>query len=1405
MIYLKLDNVPLFEAYEDEIEQEANGKYQLSFKFPCSSDKWHLFTKEALLLADDLHGEQEFRIFEVVKRNGYLRIYANQVSDDLNYKSITKLSVDRVPGQTVMTALAGSIIQEHNFSFYSDIPDRHKFNQSDVTVMDALSKGKHSIIGQWGGELVRDKYQVKLMKKAGIDSEVLFMYKKNLDSFDQSESTKGLITRLHLKKVVESEETKMELKVTVDSPLISRYELIYEANIEVQDENVATIEQLRRYGVDYFRKNLPDIPENSLSISVADSSEYPVRLFDTAIVHHELYGIDMRMQITSYKYSPVSKRLKSVGFGKIKTSLMQQTKQSVQEIEDKVDIKILEQELQLQKEINNANRHFESEFEKGKQSIADGIEVAKAKSEQFKSELESKINSEIKPLANEAKQVADRANQSIASQAEEMQQLRTTLADNKREANQAVTNAFNRAEQLLNQSKSALSGEIAAVSQTLSETKRNLLEQARAQRELSTRVTTVEETANGTRTTVTELQKIVNATTGNLDAVSRRTKSVEDNLSGLTTKFENIRVGGRNLLTGTRDFSGDGWYQQNTWITDGDYKGAKVITWQSGDKATPIALYQVESGQTYTFSAWVKREQQGTVYFYLYDNDSLNMTSSTRRDHALNNVSNEFQRFSLTFTATRSGLMKARFAMVNSENGSFSVAGFQLVTGEIDSDWSVNSNEFYSELATHKQTVDRNFAELTRTTQTVTDRVTEYKSAFDQTAERFRTSLSALEVFKNNEGVRAQAYFNASREETARQIREERTAISENYIAKSRYEADARGIRERFEGLSVGGRNYIEDFSFAKYSSFTPNNSGWRFERVADPTAKSGYHIKATCTKAGTAGFYRLFFDLRGQEWQGKQMTFAVDIKVSRSVQMEVGAEAFASGARPFETTQDWQRFVQKDTVRLNRWYSFVFYIRTGSWQVGDEVYIRDPQLEDGNIATTPHASDKDTETRLATFERGLQGIEGKFTTLNNEAMKTNSFTINENGIVLQSGRTFDGRTIASLLTVNDDNIKAITDRMIITPNNENLFSNVSFDKDLSNRAEFYTGFIDGSPQELDFYCKYDLTRHSARGDIGIRFQVKYHDSTFDYYNINITTEQTNGKKTGEFSFKGLRLSKRVVAFKMGLNSPFDRTIFHNVEVYIKKSASLIVDGSITGRHVKANSLETGNFKGGSVTAEILGAGAVTAEKMLVNQAMINKLMTDDLLARAITASELFATSVQAVDISATRVTSGILASRNGAMAIDLDGSNITFNQDAKIVFESGNNAIYRQKNTHTAFLHFEDAHDRYGSIYVALGVTSSGDGIDSRSSGRFAGAKFYRSAPGYSHDGGEDYGEIFGDIIYIKDDFDINRGFKFRPSAMGGMLDMNDLYKAVIECARGLKEIGNGRWRNVQNLIGGV
>lgn len=323
MIYLKEGLTPLNSVYNDEIVHEGNSTYQLSFKFPVKDPLWKSLKEETLLIADDLHGEQEFVIFEVERQHTYITVHANQVATLLNNYAITEISVKNANGTRVMEQLARSIIRPNDFIFSADISSLHTFNVKNVTAAEALFKDSHSIMGQWGGDLIRDKYRIKLQSNGGTEKEALFMYKKNLKGYQQKKSTKDLRTRIHFTKTIPAEAEGGEervIKATVDSPLIDKYKYIYEGNLEVNDQDVVDLQGLVKYGQQYFKNTLCDLIEDNIEIEVIGKPDVPVKIFDTVTVFHERFGLDVKKKITKYTYSPMRKKLKTIGFGAIQPS-----------------------------------------------------------------------------------------------------------------------------------------------------------------------------------------------------------------------------------------------------------------------------------------------------------------------------------------------------------------------------------------------------------------------------------------------------------------------------------------------------------------------------------------------------------------------------------------------------------------------------------------------------------------------------------------------------------------------------------------------------------------------------------------------------------------------------------------------------------------------------------------------------------------------------------------------------------------------------------------------------------------------------------------------------------------------------------------------------------------------------
>ena len=767
MIYLQEGNFPLNEAFSSEIIQEANSTYQLTFKFPTSDPKWASLTPETELVADDLHGEQYFTIFEVEKQHGYVTVYANQVATLLNGYSINKINVDRVNGATVMNALVAGFKRETPFTFFSDVMSKHTLNLKDISAMEALAKDKHSIVGQWGGDLVRDKYSVRLLENGGIENESLFAYKKNMKSFQETKSTKELRTRIHFKKVIEAhEEGKKDqiLTVTIDSPLINKYKHIYEADMEVQDQDVVDQKTLEEYGKRYFRETLCDMIEESLEIDVVGQADQPVHMFDIVSIFHEGYDVDLRKKITKYKFNPMNIKLVSIGFGEVTRTLADSISGMVN---DSVDKKMksydAEYEAKVQKLVDNANAEYDKHSKELEHKITDGIEQAKAQAEVVKQEISAQVTNKIN-AANQANknEIVEEFKAQYNGIEVKMQglkattdQLKTSDADIKK-----IINDFKA------QTQSQFSG----------------IQGAQSRFE---------------QTTEKAISDLTNVTNGKADR-----SYVEQTVAGVKEEFTNLKVGSRNYAE-DYDFTRGLWFfahgdssnstgtaENGIYTISGNtntWKQAQLFSSTAPSWATSktTALDYLEKGEPYTISFYAKRNSgSSTMWVSLRENRK----SGGNKERISGNfqLTDEWQLYQVSVPA----LEKSeefdfwRIIIGYSEAGSISFKKVELTQSTTRTDAGPAPE-------------DQNYL------------VKQAQATFERTAQGLSTQLTKLETKTGPNGELEQRMLTYSEKAAVDAVNATRQILGQGYIAKSKYDEDIAGINRRFEDFKQNNDQII--------------------------------------------------------------------------------------------------------------------------------------------------------------------------------------------------------------------------------------------------------------------------------------------------------------------------------------------------------------------------------------------------------------------------------------------------------------------------------------------------------------------------------------------------------------------------------------------------------------------
>lgn len=997
MIYLKEGNIPLNFCFEDDINQEANNTYQLYFKFPVSDEKWALLKNEVHLLADDLSGEQEFVIIDVQKGHGYITVYANQVATLLNGHSVRKIDVDRANGMTVMNKLVEGLKRECPFTFFSDIQDKHTLRLDNVSVIDALTKGQHSIIGQWGGDLIRDKYSVRLLKNGGIENQSLFMYKKNLSEYKESTTTKSLKTRIHFRKVItasgEGEKEKV-LEVTVDSPLVDKYKHIYEYDMEVQDQDVKTLDDLKEYGKKYFQSSLCDLPEENLEINVIGQADQPVKLFDTASIYYELYNVDIRKKITKYNYSPMAKKLKKIGFGKISRSLGGAIGQIINDsVADKIASHDAAYDAKIQQLIDNANAEYDKKAKSLEQDITDGIEQAKAKAEVVKEEINAEISEKIK-AANQANkdEIVEEFKAKYNGIEVKVEDLKAT-ANGLSEMNTAI-------QKEMDNFKASTESKFAGISGAQSHYEQS------------------------TNKAISDLLK---ATQNKADRAY-----VEQTAQGIKEEFTSSNLGsGPNMIRNSRADEGLKYWKHNNklWFSNHNY-------YLNGQKR----MFELRPGVIVKSPRFlIKRNTAYRLNILGFDTNSnrFSIYLCKRRKGSTSDYDIKQEIFTQS-SYTIFGNTRATKKSLRVETGEFDEGYLQFeYVGNDNGRWA---GLFMTELDFYEGMNDRLWQPAPE------DATSTFQAEFEKTARGLETKITSFESYVQADGTRQETLKKYIEDKTASSLTAFREDIESGYISKSKYEEDSRGITRKFEELKTGGQNLV-------LNSGDPQNlKNWgEISPDSEPTAKivtnplyfDGTRKLLAIINRNSA--YSKF--LSSHRFNVRQKTtYTVGVTLFCSENLK-GAELVfflrrKGSAQLFDKAIDLLEGIQLPNNEAKRFYfkvdsetydeAFLRFKSSGKTE-GDEsaLYIADVDVYEGTIERPWQAAEdeagKKLETKLAEYSQTVDGELKKLASQIDDTIKKTDVNITPGQITFGVGKTINGKTISSLFVQDPESIALIS------------------------------------------------------------------------------------------------------------------------------------------------------------------------------------------------------------------------------------------------------------------------------------------------------------------------------------------------------------------------------------------
>ena len=404
---------PLHEATSAIVKETMNGDFTLTVKYPISDSGIYQLIQEDMLIKapTPVLGAQLFRIKKPIEHNDHLEITAYHISDDVMQRSITPVSVtSQSCGMALSRMVQNTKTALGDFSFNSDIQDRRTFNTTETeTLYSVLLDGKHSIVGTWEGELVRDNFAMTVKKSRGENRGVVITTHKNLKDYQRTKNSHNVVTRIHAKSTFKPEGAEKEttIRVTVDSPLINSYPYINEK--EYENNNAKTVEELQKWAQAKFTNQGIDKVSDAIKIEAYELDGQVVHMGDTVNLKSWKHNVDSFKKAIAYEFDALKEEYLSLTFDDKAGTGGSRASGGLSSAADAIlGVTGAAQEIALEKALQNADLDFDHKAGLLRQEILDGIELARAKTEEVKRELSDTINQHFDSFENGPLQDAKR-------------------------------------------------------------------------------------------------------------------------------------------------------------------------------------------------------------------------------------------------------------------------------------------------------------------------------------------------------------------------------------------------------------------------------------------------------------------------------------------------------------------------------------------------------------------------------------------------------------------------------------------------------------------------------------------------------------------------------------------------------------------------------------------------------------------------------------------------------------------------------------------------------------------------------------------------------------------------------------------------------------------------------------
>lgn len=1007
---MKWNGQPLHEATKAEVEEVINVSYTIKVDYPITDTEiYKKFQEDMLIIAPTpVTGRQLFRIKEISEQDDTVSLTCQHITEDIFKRSVRPIKVSNSTCQIALNAMI-SVVKTPlgKFSFTSNIMDNRTFNTTeDETLYKILMDGKHSIVGAWEGEMIRDNFLIDIPKSRGIDRGVVITTHQNLKQYERNKSSSSIITRLHLKSTFKPEGSEEDtvLKVTVDSPLIGNYPYINEA--EYENNDLTTEEELRKWGEAKFKNGDIDKSTDQIKVEAYELDGQTVHLGDTVTIMSLKHDVMLKKKAVGYVYDALSEEYISLtfddkaghggglsgsnGISDVASEILDTVQKTQEDDEYYKKLKVL---------VDNANRAFEDKAGALEKEITDGIEQAKAQAEVVKEEISAQVTEKIKA-----------ANQANKNEIVEEFKAQYNGIEVKMEGFKSTTDQLKASDadikKIINDFKDQTQSQFVGVQGA----------QSRFE-----------------QTTEKAISDLTNVANGKADR-----SYVEQTVNGIKQEFATIGSGGGpNMLRNSRADEGlKYWIEANNRLAFTAHK-----FYFNGQKR----MFELRPGAVVKSPRFiVKQNADYTLNFLGFDNNSkiFKVYFCKRRKGSIS----DFEEKQLIYDG------KPRWTDGPILDGNRAIKkSFQFNVGNFDDGYlqfeyeKNNPNKwgglFLTELDFYEGANERKWQPAPEDQNYLVEQA---QATFEKTVQGLSTQLTKLETKTGPTGELEQRMLTYSEKAAVDALKATRQILEQGYVAKSQYTEDVAGITRRFDEIVQAGENLL------KNSGNPQNVEGWGYY---DPGLSPAVTVSTNPIYYNES---RKLFKLDNST-DNVKVAASQRFNIKRNTTYTISFDAIGSDnlknatfyflARKKGETGTFTKVVtlaDKTTVpqdRITRYYftvnsedydeAFLQFDNNGSSNGQPaSLYFGDIDVYEGSIkrAYQPPTNDSSSviEAKLAEYK---QTVDGQFTTITNQMgdmLRKTDIQITPGQISFGTGKSINGRTISSLMVQEPESIALI-------------------------------------------------------------------------------------------------------------------------------------------------------------------------------------------------------------------------------------------------------------------------------------------------------------------------------------------------------------------------------------------